>query len=378
MKVCVFTSVHRPYDVRVFHRECRTLAGAGHQVVLLAHADFDREEKFGVLVKGVSRPRNRFLRLLNGFRFLKKCLDEKADVYHFHDLELLPVGFLLKLVTRKKVIYDCHENYPEAVYERAWLPAWSKKLLSRFIAWAEPLLARRLDCVICVVPDQQQRFQSRRCKTELVRNLPRLELFEEAREENPEPENRIIYVGGLTMVRGARFMVDIMVELQKTHPDTRLLWLGPFNEPYVEAEVKDYIRERGVEDSIEHIHFVPHQEVPDYIVRSRVGLIPWQPNQQTLKMVFPNKVFEYMSCGVPTVASNLPSLKFIFDKAKSGIVVDSGDAEAHAAAIAKLLDDPKLAEELGKNGLLFVKENHNWETEAARLIALYNSFGDRS
>ena len=165
MKVCVFTTVHRPYDVRVFHRECRTLAEAGHQVTLLAHADFVQEEKFGVTVKGIARPSNRFLRLLSGLKFSYRCFKEKADIYHFHDFELLPSGLLLKWFTRKKVFYDCHENYPEAVYERAWLPEKLKPVLSKIVGFIEPLMARQLDCVVCVVPDQQQRFEKNRCSS---------------------------------------------------------------------------------------------------------------------------------------------------------------------------------------------------------------------
>lgn len=373
MKICVFTSVHRPYDVRVFHKECRTLADAGYDVTLLAHADFSFEEKYGVKVMGLSRPKNRFVRLLSGFRFLNLCIKEKADVYHFHDFELLFTGVLLKWFTRKRVIYDCHENYPEAAYERAWLPEKLKPLLSILIAFIEPALARQLDQVICVVPDQQQRFDDNRCKTTLVRNLPRLEVFQQAIEKKSPKLDRIIYVGGLTMVRGAKVMVDIMDELRTTHPNTRLLLLGPFNEPYVEQEVKDYIAQKGLESSIEHINFVPHQEVPEYVVQSKVGLVPWQPNQQTLKMVFPNKVFEYMSCSLPTVAGDLPSLKHIFEKAGSGIVVNAESPKAHADAIRKLLDDSDLAESLGEKGYQFVKQNYNWQVEAEKLLGLYQS-----
>ncbi len=374
MKVCVFTTVHRPYDVRVFHKESRTLAEAGYDVTLLAHADFSFEEKYGIKVKGLSRPKNRFARLLSGIRFFNRCLKEKAHVYHFHDFELLFIGVLLKWFTRKRVIYDCHENYPEAAYERAWLPDKLKPVLSKLIGFFEPMLARQLDQVICVVPDQQKRFDDNDCKTTLVRNLPRLDIFQQAIEKKHAKLDRIIYVGGLTMVRGAKVMVDIMDEMRTTHPDTKLLLLGPFNEPYVEKEVKEYITEKQIEPWIEHINFVPHQEVPEYVVQSKVGLIPWQPNQQTLKMVFPNKVFEYMSCSLPTVASNLPSLKHIFEKAESGIVVDAQSAKAHANAIRKLLDDPELARSLGEKGFQFVKQNYNWENEADKLLGLYKTF----
>lgn len=371
-KICVFTTVHRPYDVRVFHREARTLAAQGYNVVLLVHADFQIEKKYGVTVKGIPRPGNRFFRLLSIFRFARRCLEEKADAYHFHDLELLPLGVFLKWITKKPVIYDCHENYPEAAYERAWYPDWFKPLLAGFIARVEPALAKRLDVVICVVPDQQQRFEDAGCKTILLRNLPRLEIFDAAIQKQLPKLDRIIYVGGLTIVRGAKLMVEIMAELKRTHPSTKLLLLGPFNEPHVEQDVKTHIGKLGLSEQIEHVQFVPHREVADYIVQSKVGLIPWQVNKQMLRMVFPNKVFEYMACGIPLVASDLPSLQYILQKSGGGMLAKSNDAKSHARVIAELLDDEKKADKLGKKGRVFVKKKYNWEIEAAKLIELYN------
>ena len=373
MKVCVFTTVHRPYDVRVFHKEARSLAEAGHRVTLLAHADFQRAVKNGVVVKGVKRPANRFFRLFNVFRFAVICLKERADVYHFHDFELLPVGLFLKLVTGQRVIYDCHENFPEAVYERVWYPDWLKPILSRLIAGVEPVLARRLDAVVCVVPDQQKRFDLKGCKTVLVRNVPRLENFAAAVNKDLPKLNRIIYLGGLTVVRGAKLMVDMMLELQKTRPDLKLLWLGPFNESHVERDTMDYIRDKGLSDSIEHIRLVPHEQVPEYVVQSLIGLIPWQPNEQMLRMIFPNKIFEYMACGIPVVASDLPSLKYIFNRANSGITVQADDPSAFAAAIDGLLNSPAKMKQMGEKGRQFVTEHYNWDLEAEKLRRLYQT-----
>jgi glycosyltransferase involved in cell wall biosynthesis len=374
LNVCIFTTVHRPTDVRVFHREARTLAAAGHSVTLLAHGDFVRQESFGVIIKGIPRARNRFFRLLSIFKFAGRCLKERAEVYHFHDLELLPLGVLLKWITGKRVIYDCHENYPEAAFERAWYPDWLKPWVSTLIAAIEPALARRLDIVICVVPDQQQRFEEKGCRTLLLRNLPRLEIFASAFEKKLPKLNRLIYLGGMTLVRGAKLLVDIMVALREAHPQVKLLCLGPFNEPHVETEVKQYAGSCGLSDAIEYVSSVPHEKVPDYLAQSQVGLIPWQPNEQMLRMVFPNKVFEYMACGLPAVASDLPSLRYIFGRSQSGLLVRPDDPKAHAQAIRELLDHPALMAEMGAKGRRFVTEQLNWDKEAVKLVDLYQQF----
>ncbi len=378
MKVCIFTSVHKPDDVRVFHREAVTLAAAGHDVTLLAPADFNLDKKNGVIIKGIPRPKSRFERITGLLRFYQLCKNEQCDVYHFHDFELLLIGWLLKKRLQKSVIYDCHENYPETAYERVWLPAWIRPLFSRFIAWLEPTLARTLDAVVCVVPDQQARLQQAGCNTVLIRNLPRLEVFEKAWQSRSTPLPQIIYLGGLSEVRGAFTLVDIMVELKKTHPHIRLLCLGSFNEPTVEAAVKQYAQRCLVADVIEYRPPIPHEQVAKVLTASRIGLIPWQPSLQTTKMVYPNKVFEYMACGLPVVASDLPSLIYIIEKAQAGLVVAAQDSQAHCEAIRCLLDRPEEAKRLGENGRRFVFEQHNWQSEAMKLTALYDSLANKS
>jgi len=375
-KICIFTSVHKPFDVRVFHREAVTLASAGYEVVLLAYADFNQAEKNGVKVKGVAKPGGRLTRITGLLRFYSLGKKEESEIYHFHDLELLPIGWWLKHRVGRTVIYDCHENYPETAYERAWLPNWIRPLLSRLIAWLEPRLARSLDAVICVVPDQELRLRQAGCRTSLIRNLPRLEIFSKSASQPLNKTDQLLYLGGLSQVRGAFILVDILSILQKTHPHFRLICLGPFNEPHIEAAVKSYAHQKGVTAMIDFKPPIPHEQVAEVLHRSRIGLIPWQPSPQTLKMVYPNKAFEYMACALPLVASDLPSLHHILNQSQAGLLAKADDAQAHADAICRLLENPELARQLGENGRRYVFEKHNWETEAEKLLALYDSLID--
>jgi glycosyltransferase involved in cell wall biosynthesis len=368
-RVCIFTSVHRPFDVRVFHREARCLAEAGYAVTLLVHAPFRREIRDGVEVVGLKPPRNRFQRFLSSWHFLWACRRQRADIFHFHDLELLPVGLILKLWTHKAIIYDCHENYPEAILERAWLPSWIKPVLSRLVAWIEPAMAKHLDAVICVVPDQEARLRQRGCKTVMVRNFPRLEIFQ--MPENPVTSDKIVYLGGLSIARGAHMLVEIMVELKKSHPHVRMLCLGPFNEAHVREKVMAHARNSGVADVIEYIPLVPHEEVAGHLYRARIGLVPWQPHPQLLKLCYPNKVFEYMACGLPIVASDLPGLRELIEPAQCGLLVEPESVNAHVGAICRLLDDHGKASAMGAAGSAYARSHYSWEEERKSLLRLY-------
>jgi len=373
LRVCILTSVHRPDDVRVFHRQARSLAEAGHQVTLLVHAPFARAERGGVHLVGLTPPAHRRQRLFTSWRFLRAALQQKAEVYHFHDLELLPVGLLLKIRTRKPVIYDCHENYPEAIRERAWLPEWLKPVLARLAAWLEPALARHLDAVVCVVPDQEERLRRRGCRTVMVRNFPRLEIF--SRPQPAARSNELLYLGGLSIPRGARMLVEIMAALRTSYPQLRLICLGPFNEAHVRAEVLELVRARNLEEAITYIPLVPHEEVAEWLYRARIGLVPWQPHPQLLKLCYPNKVFEYMACGLPIVASDLPGLRELIAPAGCGLLVTPDKVEAHVAAIRRLLDHPDAAAAMGVAGAAFAQSFYSWESERHTLLQLYDELG---
>lgn len=368
-RICIFTTVHRPYDVRVFHRQARSLAEAGYAVTLLAHAPFQQERRDGVEVIGMPPPRHRGQRLLASWRFLRAALRRRADLYHFHDLELLPAGVLLKIWSRRAVVYDCHENYPEAVRERAWLPGWLKPLLAALVAWLEPALARHLDAVVCVVPDQEERLRRRGCRTVMVRNFPRLEIF--AAPPAAARGGEIIYLGGLSIARGALMLVDIMAALRPRHPGLRLVCLGPFNEPHVRDRVLDYARQQEVAGVIDYLAMVPHEEVARYLYRASIGLVPWQPHPQLLKLCYPNKVFEYMACGLPIVASDLPGLRDLIAPAGCGRLVRADATAAHVEAICELIENPPLARQLGEAGAAYARAHYSWEVERRRLLELY-------
>ena len=120
------TSVHDPEDVRIFHKECVSLANAGYDVYLVERGD--SYEKSGVHIVGVGQPCGG--RLSRMFSFSKKvyhtALALDADVYHLHDPELLPYGLKLKK-KGKKVIFDSHEDTCGSILEKTWIPSAMRK-----------------------------------------------------------------------------------------------------------------------------------------------------------------------------------------------------------------------------------------------------------
>jgi len=86
-KICVLTSAHQPFDVRIFHKQCKSIARAGYEVTLIASIDKDGVHE-GIKFLRLPRWKNRFERFLRcSYAIYKKGRRENADIYHFHDPE---------------------------------------------------------------------------------------------------------------------------------------------------------------------------------------------------------------------------------------------------------------------------------------------------
>ena len=174
MKICHMTSAHRSDDVRIFVKECSSLATAGHEVWLVARGD-SREEN-GVHVIGLGEaPKGRRERMTAFVRQVyEKALSLDCDVYHFHDPELLPYGLKLRRAG-KSVIFDSHEDVPGQILDKTWIPAPLRRLVSRTYQALETYVVKRLDAVVAATPHIERQFHGRANKAITVRNYPLLQ-----------------------------------------------------------------------------------------------------------------------------------------------------------------------------------------------------------
>ena len=168
-KIVHLTSVHSPFDTRIFHKECRTLAQSGLETVLIAPHEQD-ELSCGVRIKFLPKPLNRWRRMTTTpWQVYKMALTEDALVYHFHDSELIPISLLLKL-HGKLLIYDVHEDLPRQILNKDWIPSRLRKTVAKLAELVEILSTRFFDGVVAATPTIAKRFSA--AKTVDVANFP--------------------------------------------------------------------------------------------------------------------------------------------------------------------------------------------------------------
>lgn len=363
VKVCILTTVHQPFDTRIFHKQAKTLVKAGYDVTLIAQHSKD-EVVDGVKIVTLPRPRNRLTRMFSlAWRAFRLACQHKADIYHFHDPELIPVGLLLKL-QGKRVIYDVHEDVPKHILSKEWIPKPLRRLVAGGARLAEGLASWALDGIVSATPPIASRFPS--SKTVIVQNFP---ILNELVVQDPTPywerPANVVYVGDITLIRGIREMVQAM-SLLPDDLDAQLILAGTFSPPSLETEVSAL-------SGWERVKFLGWQDrksVAQLLGKSRVGLVLFHPEPNHLEAQ-PNKLFEYMSAGLPVIASDFPLWREIVAGERCGLLVDPLNPKAIAEAIQWILDHPEEAEEMGRRGQKAVPERYNWNTEAAKLISLY-------
>lgn len=373
MKVCILTSVHHPFDDRIFYKQARSLVRAGYDVTLVSPHEQD-EEVDGVRILSVPKNLTRWGRMLaTSGRVLLQGLKVKATIYHFHDPELIPVGLLLRLLG-KKVIYDIHEYNAETVLTKHWLPTGARGAVSRAVMWLDRYAVRKMSSVVVVNEHMAELFRAGLSLPRpivAVHNYPELpEVAGDAGHSCDEPV--AIYVGSLSKDRGLEILLEMGERLKRAHAQARVQVLGPLDLAGVRAEYA--FVDRWGAYGVEHLGTVAHRDVAKRLRHARVGLIPWLPTPNHLKGI-PVKLFEYMLAELPVVASDFGFISQIVRDTGCGLLVPPGDAAALSKAIEVLLRDPSRAAEMGQRGRMAVLDRYNWGSEEKKLLALYESLG---
>lgn len=364
IKICHVTSVHPTGDVRIFHKECCSLARNGYDVYLVQQGEsFDEN---GVHIVGFGAvASNRIKRMLLTSRAAyKKAVEVDADVYHLHDPELLPYALKLKK-KGKKVIFDSHEKYTEQLKDKPYLPSWMTRSVAKCYGVYERYVLKRIDAVIfpCTMGGKDP-FEGQCKHTAIISNAAILGEFFDLYDPNyPKQKKQVCYVGGLTEARG--ITNDIFAA---SKAGATLALAGAFSpESYRKqlSAMPEYscVDERGK---------LNRREVQAFLAESEIGLCTLLDYGQYLKVdTFGIKVFEYMSMALPVILSHSYYNDSMVEKYHFGICVDPTNVEEIASAIQYLLDNPEEARRMGENGRRAIKEEFNWGVEEKKLFALY-------
>ncbi|MGL6072458.1 glycosyltransferase family 4 protein [Craterilacuibacter sp.] len=363
MKIVHLTSAHPRHDIRIFVKECATLADAGFDVTLVVADGLGEEIKSGVRIHDVgAKSGGRLARMTATVkRIYVAALALQPDVVHFHDPELLPAALRLKQAGIK-VVYDVHEDMPRQILGKHWIPDRARPLVAGGFERIEDWAVSRFDAIVTSTPHIRDRFLSRNANSVAICNFPILsELVRDTAWESRR--NEVCYLGSISRIRG---IAPIIAALPDTH--VRLNLAGLWSEAGLQQSMQ---REPGWA-RVNDLGVLDRQGVAAVLAKSKIGLVTLFPTPNYVDAL-PIKLFEYMAAGMPVIASDFPVWRAIVDDAGCGLLVDPQDPQAIAAAIGELMGDEERARAMGEAGRQAVLAKYSWAAEGEKLVALYRT-----
>lgn len=356
------TVVHDPEDSRIRHRQIPALLADGWRVTYAA--PFRAHSRPAPLLPGlrtIDLPRAHGRDRLAAARAARAMVRAEAprhDLVLVHDPELVLALAGLRLRT---LVWDVHEDPAAALVAKDWLPSPLKGVVGGGWRAAERLAERR-HRLLLAEHAYQERF---RRPHPVVPNTVRVP------DAVPEPgRDRVLYLGTVTMARGAADMVEAARILRaRTGGACRVEIIGGSRDP----EASDLLSSAAAAGDLRWLGFVPSDVALGMLPGALAGLSLLQdlPNYRHSR---PTKIVEYMAHGVPVVTTPLPVAVELVESAGAGVVVPFGDPVAAAEAILTLRDDPDRVRAYAAAGHAAARAAYDWNTAGPQFTATLHGF----
>ncbi|GAA4515619.1 hypothetical protein GCM10023191_085640 [Actinoallomurus oryzae] len=352
MRVFVCTVVHHPEDARILHRQIRALLDAGHQITYMAPFRACNVTPWPEITP-VDVPRATGRRRLHALRMARRVLRERgaeADLVLLHDPELL---LAVPRRLRSRTVWDVHEDTAAALGAKGWLPAPMRIPLRFAVRRLERRAERRMKLLLA-----EEGYRTRFRQTHLVvpntTNVPDV-------PPAPPGDERVVYVGQLSMARGAADLIELARILQADGITLELIGAA-------DAGVRPLLREAQRTGVLRWYGFVPNDRALRMAEGAIAGLalLHDSPNY---RHSMPTKVVEYMARGLPVITTPNPIAAEIVTQSGCGLVVPFEDPAATAAAVRRLRDDAALRLEMGKRGHEAARARFHWPEQARLFVA---------
>jgi glycosyltransferase involved in cell wall biosynthesis len=350
VRVLVVTVVHDPRDARIFHREIGALLAAGHEVTYAAPFS-----AYGVAlpttVRAIDVPRSRGRRRIHAARAARAVVRREApahDVVLVHDPELLAA---VRGIDGPVVAWDVHEDTAAAVTLKPWLPVPLRRATAAGVRTVESRAEKRVRLILA---EDGYRDRFDRPHPVVPNSTPAPETV------LPSGEDRVVYVGSITVARGVHEMVELGRLLHDLPITVHLV--GP-----ADAAAREVLEPAQAAGVVQWHGFLPNDEALALVDGALAGLslLHDEPNYRHSK---PTKVIEYMAHGVPVISTPTPPAVELVDGTGCGIVVPFDDAPAVAIAVRRLHADPVERQAMADRGRAAALEQHDWRRDGTAFV----------
>jgi glycosyltransferase involved in cell wall biosynthesis len=376
-RVAFLSLTHRYDDTRILHKEARTLAEAGFEVIHIApfRGHEAPEQVRGVRIQLYRAPSGAAHRLRRAGWLWRAAWATQADCLHCNEVESWLIGLLVKLWRpRTRVVFDVHEHYPSRFAEPRF-PRWLRFLGEPVIRFLFAALTPWTDHVIFAKRSVAADFPVRPGQASYVFNYAPLAMAVKSREEADHALREelghqpvAVHLGGLSRERGWPVLLEALARMR--HRELRVVAFGEVVDDPKAFEMR--VRQLGLTERINLRPRISYDRLFDFLAASDVGLILYQPGILNHVYAFPMKLYDYMRAGIPAIGPRFAiEAAPVIDGERCGWLIDTSDAGELAEALDQVCDDPAAARAAGARGKAAVQREYNWEQQAMKLVAIY-------
>lgn len=388
----MFFDVPFPPEPRI-ENEAISLIERGHEVHLFC-LTFDPKSKLREEYKGIQIHRylaSKFTYRLSALAYtlplyhliLAKKIKHfmalvEPEVIHIHDMQIARSLFWVNKKYKKRIVLDLHVNRPEIMKSYAHVmnapgkflifPSWWKKHEFKQI--------KEADDVIVVTNEAKDYYERKLPKTKgkyiVLPNTIRKSFFEDYKT-NPNIIEKyknnfvLLYLGHTGTRRGTLEMIESITYLKNEIQDLKLVIVGKSNE---DDQLLDKIKKHKLENHIDLLGWQDFSLFQSFIKASHIGMSPLHRNIHH-DTTYANKIFQYMSLGLPVIVSESTAQKAVIQELNSGLIHQDKSPNDIAKKVLQLYNSPTLRDEMSKNAIEGIKNHYNWEITARKLFEIY-------
>ncbi len=288
------------------------------------------------------------------------------DAVHCHDLDTLPVGYVLGRLKRKPVVYDAHESFPDML--QGSVPAMVRRSLTRL----ETFLIRRVDLVITVGEKLRRHLSERGARRSVVvGNWKRRSEFSRSEEQNNDVRRRLgipqdaLTIACVTHLRKDRKIEELLAAVSD-HPGVYLIVAG---EGALEGKVR---AAAAANPRVIFTGFASGRAIADYTCAADAIYYGFDPQNPNARFSAPNKLHEALAAGRPLITGDFGEIAEVVRHAECGVIL-SEYTVAELRRAFTVLTDPRRRRVMADNAARVGRISANWDKGEEVLFKEYSA-----
>jgi len=312
----------------------------------------------------------------------KICRKNKIEIIHAHR----HTGAIITLIAKKlfrinsKIIFDYHD--PLEIEDK-------KTLFIQTFYKIEKWVCSNVDFILTQGEEHDnlliKRWNVCRKRIDHIYNPVDINLF------NPKKRSKaflkkygvgvndksVLFIGSIVPCFGIHNLITAAKKVIKKVPNVKFLIRGIIRDKKYYEILKEKIRKEKVEKNFIWLPYLTQEDMTKLIASCDVGVILHVRGYLITETAVPNKIFEYMSSGIPVIANNLSNLTRFVKQKYSGLICNTDNPEELSKALINLLKNAKLRKRLGSNGRKLCEKKFNWNIESKKLLTIYKEIVGR-